>query len=156
MIFQGIGNVANLNSVVFWRVFFPKNNLSLCSCWLQKPMPRFAYHRVPGSFAAFRLIKPAFTEEQLPSVSVTSVVELECAGMSWNQLESAGTRWRQLESAEMSWNQLESAKIRTKWIIGRTKWIFEYFSYLALVEYRTKWIRIKWGPGVLTKEDLLD
>ena len=41
-----------------------------------------------------------------------------------------------------------SAKIRTKWIIGRTKWIIEYFSYLALVEYRTKWIRIKWGPGV--------
>ena len=41
-------------------------------------MPRFAYHRVPGSFAAFRLIKPAFTEEQLPSVSVTSIVELEC------------------------------------------------------------------------------
>ena len=41
-----------------------------------------------------------------------------------------------------------SAKIRTKWIIGRTKWIFEYFSYLALVEYRTKWIRIKPGPGV--------
>ena len=34
-----------------------------------------------------------------------------------------------------------SAKIRTKWII-------EYFSYLALVEYRTKWIRIKRGPGV--------
>jgi len=33
----------------------------------KKPMPRFAYHRVPGSFAAFRLIKPAFTEEQLPS-----------------------------------------------------------------------------------------
>ena len=43
-----------------------------------------------------------------------------------------------------------SAKIRTKWIIGCTKWIFEYFSYLALVEYRTKWIRIKWGPGVYT------
>ena len=42
-----------------------------------------------------------------------------------------------------------SAKIRTKWIIGRTKWIMEYFPYLALVEYRTKWIRIKWGPGVL-------
>ena len=41
-----------------------------------------------------------------------------------------------------------SAKIRTKWIIGRTKWIIEYFSYLALVEYSTKWIRIKWGPGV--------
>ena len=41
-----------------------------------------------------------------------------------------------------------SAKIRTKWIIGRTKWIFEYFSYLALVEYRTKWIRFKRGPGV--------
>jgi len=33
----------------------------------KKPMPRFAYHRVPGSFAAFRLIKPAFPEEQLPS-----------------------------------------------------------------------------------------
>ena len=30
----------------------------------------------------------------------------------------------------------------TKRIIGRTKWVFEYFSYLALVEYRTKWIRI--------------
>jgi len=29
----------------------------------KKPLPRFAYHRVPGSFAAFRLIKPAFTEE---------------------------------------------------------------------------------------------
>ena len=43
-----------------------------------------------------------------------------------------------------------SAKIRTKWIIGRPKWIIEYFSYLALVEYRTKWIRIKWGPGVHT------
>ena len=28
-------------------------------------------------------------------------------------------------------------------------WIMEYFSYLALVEYRTKWIRIKWGPGVV-------
>ena len=42
-----------------------------------------------------------------------------------------------------------SAKIRTKWIIGHTKWMLEYFSYLALVEYRTKWIRIKWGPGVL-------
>jgi len=28
----------------------------------KKPLPRFAYHRVPGSFAAFRLIKPAFTE----------------------------------------------------------------------------------------------
>ena len=41
-----------------------------------------------------------------------------------------------------------SAKIRTKWIIGRTKWIIEYFSYLALVEYCAKWIRIKWGPGV--------
>ena len=41
-----------------------------------------------------------------------------------------------------------SAKIRSNWIIGRTKWIFEYFSYLALVEYCTKWIRIKWGPGV--------
>ena len=41
-----------------------------------------------------------------------------------------------------------SAKIRTKWIIGCTKWIIEYFSYLALVKYRTKWIRIKWGPGV--------
>ena len=25
----------------------------------------------------------------------------------------------------------------------------EYFSYLALVEYRTKWVRIKWGPGVV-------
>ena len=44
---------------------------------------------------------------------------------------------------------MPSAKIRTKWIIGRTKWIFEYyFSNLALVEYCTKWIRIKWGPGV--------
>ena len=43
-----------------------------------------------------------------------------------------------------------SAKIRTKWIIGCTKWIFEYFSYLALVEYRTKWIRIQRGPGVVT------
>ena len=43
-----------------------------------------------------------------------------------------------------------SAKIRTKWIIGRTKWIVEYFSYLALVEYRNKWIPIKWGPGVQT------
>ena len=41
-----------------------------------------------------------------------------------------------------------SAKIRTKWIIGRTKWIIEYFSYLAQVEYCTKWIRIKCGPGV--------
>ena len=40
------------------------------------------------------------------------------------------------------------AKIRSKWIIGRTKWILEYFPYLALVEYRTKWIRIKWAPGV--------
>ena len=28
----------------------------------------------------------------------------------------------------------------------------EYFSNLALVEYCTKWIRIKWGPGVLTNE----
>ena len=36
-----------------------------------------------------------------------------------------------------------SAKIRTKWILGRTKWIFEYISYLALVEYC-----IKWGPCV--------
>ena len=77
----------------YFDEFFPENNLSLCSCWLQKPMPRFAYHRVPGSFAAFRLIKPAFTEEQLPSVSVTSVVELKWAeiskwaGISWNQLE---------------------------------------------------------------------
>ena len=44
-----------------------------------------------------------------------------------------------------------SAKIRTKQIIGRTKWILEYFSYLALVEYHTKWIRIKWGPGVGSK-----
>ena len=42
-----------------------------------------------------------------------------------------------------------SAKICTKWIIGRTKLIFEYISYLALVEYHTKWIRIKWGPGAL-------
>ena len=33
-------------------------------------------------------------------------------------------------------------------MIGRTRWIFEYFSYLALVEYCTKWIRTKWGPGV--------
>ena len=74
----------------YFDEFFPENNLSLCSCWLQKPMPRFAYHRVPGSFAAFRLIKPAFTEEQLPSVSVTSVVELEWAEISWNELESAG------------------------------------------------------------------
>ena len=23
------------------------------------------------------------------------------------------------------------------------------WPYLALVEYRTKWIRIKWGPGVV-------
>ena len=38
-----------------------------------------------------------------------------------------------------------STKIHTKWIIGR---IIEHFSYLALVEYRTKWICIKWGPGV--------
>ena len=43
-----------------------------------------------------------------------------------------------------------SAKIRTKWIIGHTKWMLEYFSYLALVEYRSKWIRIKRGPGVLS------
>ena len=49
-----------------------------------------------------------------------------------------------------------SAKIRTKWIIGRTKWILEYFSYLALVEYRTKWIRIKWGPGVRFLEEIED
>ena len=41
-----------------------------------------------------------------------------------------------------------SAKICTRWIIGCTKWIFEYFSYLTPVEYPTKWIRIKWGPGV--------
>ena len=50
-------------------------------------------------------------------------------------------------SANITYYSL-SAKIRTKWIIGHTKWILEYFSYLALVEYRTKWIRIKWGPGV--------
>ena len=51
-----------------------------------------------------------------------------------------------------------SEKIRTKWIIGRTKWILEYFLYLALVEYRTKWIRIKWGPGVnfLKKPEYLE
>ena len=42
-----------------------------------------------------------------------------------------------------------SAKIRTKWIIGRTKWILGFFPNIALVEFRTKWIRIKWGPGVL-------
>ena len=41
-----------------------------------------------------------------------------------------------------------SAKICTKWIIGRTKWIIEYFSYLALVEYCTMWICNKWGHGV--------
>ena len=45
-----------------------------------------------------------------------------------------------------------SGKIRTKWIIGRTKWIIEYFSYLALAEYRTKWIRIMRGPGVITRK----
>ena len=53
-------------------------------------------------------------------------------------------------SVTSAWYSL-SAKIHTKWIIGRTKWTLEYFSYLALVEYRTKWIRIKWGPGVIGK-----
>merc|ERR1712241_1309442 len=36
----------------------------------KKPLPRFAYHRVPGSFAAFRLIKPAFTEPPPSPASV--------------------------------------------------------------------------------------
>ena len=48
-----------------------------------------------------------------------------------------------------------SAKIRTKWIIGRTKWILEYFPYFALVEYRTMWIRIKWGPSVYSNKNEL-
>ena len=39
-------------------------------------------------------------------------------------------------------------------MIGCTKWIVEYFSYLALVEYRTKWIRIKWGPSVAMKNSV--
>lgn len=32
-----------------------------------KAIPRFAYHRVPGSFASFRVIKPAYPDATMPS-----------------------------------------------------------------------------------------